>query len=547
MYTRARSHCSSEGLSAIGPAAWEGLHGSHEQHRDQDTSCRSSAAAESARRVCGLVCDSRNLARNWAAWLRRPSDTSGYLAAALGTEAHRQVKYLGGLPAPSSALAPAQGLAGGKCPPHFRCKTSPSTPACSHILQMPAYSEPEMLARAAGLLAPSLPRVVPRPPVPDKPLAENSRHEVVVIGTGPAGMFTAYLLARFGVSALAVDLVNTPLIPGHADGLQPRTLEVMQTLGLANQILSQCKVSVKCAFWNPAPDGSRHIERTTEVNDVDVATRYPFKVLLAAERVVNIIEKDMTRYGGKAERGVEFVDFELSDNDPEWPVRVHLRDVTTGREFSVVSKYLIGADGAHSRVREKMGVKLHGGSTLCWIGNVSDVNCFIDSNNSIWGVVDAVVKTDFPDIRKRCAIVREPSSPSQGPLLSLSMWQHSDAGSLMIIPREKIENGQYMTRFYTQLGKAEDSSDPTLRDRFKTQRVQMTLPVIMDQVKKVIAPYKLEVGYTDWWAAYVIGQRVAERFSLKDKKGRERVFIIGDACHTHSPKASAVSRAITPY
>jgi phenol 2-monooxygenase len=46
-------------------------------------------------------------------------------------------------------------------------------------------------------------------------------------------------------------------------------------------------------------------------------------------------------------------------------------------------------------------------------------------------------------------------------------------------------------------------------------------------------PYKIEFpNPIEWWTIYVIGQRVASRFSAK-----ERVFIVGDACHTHSPKA----------
>ena len=50
-------------------------------------------------------------------------------------------------------------------------------------------------------------------------------------------------------------------------------------------------------------------------------------------------------------------------------------------------------------------------------------------------------------------------------------------------------------------------------------------------------PYNVEIVKVDWWAAYQIGQRVATKFAVQDNQGTDRVFIMGDACHTHSPKA----------
>jgi phenol 2-monooxygenase len=50
--------------------------------------------------------------------------------------------------------------------------------------------------------------------------------------------------------------------------------------------------------------------------------------------------------------------------------------------------------------------------------------------------------------------------------------------------------------------------------------------------KKIFHPYTMEFADTYWWSAYAIGQRLADHFS-KDN----RIFLTGDACHTHSPKA----------
>lgn len=136
----------------------------------------------------------------------------------------------------------------------------------------------------------------------------------------------------------------------------------------------------------------------------------------------------------------------------------------------------------------------------------------------------------------------------------------------MIIPRERIATGQYLTRLYVQvkddevppsggLGVERAMSSTTSRER----RAAITLESIFAQAERVFYPYKIAImdgTVVDWWAAYQIGQRMAPNFSLRDDAGIERVFIVGDgkcccpdiiirrhlanwwlACHTHSPKA----------
>ncbi len=90
---------------------------------------------------------------------------------------------------------------------------------------------------------------------------------------------------------------------------------------------------------------------------------------------------------------------------------------------------------------------------------------------------------------------------------------------MMIIPRE-----DGLVRFYIQVSELNKGVD----------RYSITPEMILKTAKAIIAPYTLDIGEgdLDWWTAYVIGQRTADRFSLHD-----RVFIAGDACHTHSPKA----------
>jgi phenol 2-monooxygenase len=97
----------------------------------------------------------------------------------------------------------------------------------------------------------------------------------------------------------------------------------------------------------------------------------------------------------------------------------------------------------------------------------------------------------------------------------------ANSGALMVIPRE---NG--LVRLYIQL--LELKPDSTGR----ADRSQITPAVIISAAQKTLSPYKITYNYCDWWTAYQIGQRVGTTFSKFD-----RVFLAGDAVHTHSPKA----------
>ena len=129
--------------------------------------------------------------------------------------------------------------------------------------------------------------------------------------------------------------------------------------------------------------------------------------------------------------------------------------------------------------------------------------------------------TNFPDIRSRCAI-------------------HSkESGSVMVIPREND-----LVRFYIQLKEVErEESSPgdkefsgTVEERRSSKgridRSKITPESILKQAQEIFHPYSLEMTDLHWYTGYQIGQRVSPKFS-----SHNRVFISGDACHTHSPKA----------
>ena len=91
---------------------------------------------------------------------------------------------------------------------------------------------------------------------------------------------------------------------------------------------------------------------------------------------------------------------------------------------------------------------------------------------------------------------------------------------MMVIPRENK-----LVRFYIQLLETGENSG-------KIDRSTINPDLILKAAQKIIAPYKLDFHYIDWLTGYQIGQRVSDRFTFGD-----RIFLVGDAVHTHSPKA----------
>ena len=160
----------------------------------------------------------------------------------------------------------------------------------------------------------------------------------------------------------------------------------------------------------------------------------------------------------------------------------------------VRAKYVVGCDGARSNVRRSLGRALHG-----------------DSANHAWGVMDVLAVTDFPDIRLK------------------SLIQSDHHGTIIIIPRE----GGYLARIYVEVDKLAENERAANRN--------ITLDHLIAAAQRIFHPYKFEVKETAWWSVYEIGQRLCDKFDdVPDADVATRlphVFIAGDACHTHSPKA----------
>jgi phenol 2-monooxygenase len=320
--------------------------------------------------------------------------------------------------------------------------------------------------------------------------------DVLIIGSGPAGAVLAAQLSGFpGVCTRLIERRDGPLQVGQADGIACRTVEMFEAFGLGQKLVREAYWVNETVFWRPSKQDRGRIERTGRIQDTeDGLSEFPHVIVNQArlqQYLLDYMRRSPTRL--EANYGLEFVTLEV-EADGEYPVVVTLRDVANGSLTTVRAKYVVGCDGARSVVRDSIGAVPQG-----------------DFANHAWGVVDMLAVTDFPDIRLKAAI------------------QSGDEGNILLIPRE----GGYMVRLYVDLGEI----DPNNREAFRNNTQEGVIAV----AQRVLRPYTLDVKNVVWFAVYQVGQRVADRFD--DVPAEEaatrlpRVFIAGDACHTHSAKA----------
>ncbi|GAA5934705.1 hypothetical protein JCM1841_001782 [Sporobolomyces salmonicolor] len=370
------------------------------------------------------------------------------------------------------------------------------------------------------------------PPVDAAPV--ESVCDVLIIGAGPAGCMAADVLSRYtsrGLTVRVIDKRSAKLDNGQADGLNSRTLEIFESLGFVESIDKEGSRMSSIRFWNPCPN-TGHLLRTAEIPDtIPGLSRFQQTILHQGRIEAHLLEDALKHSNGAVapERSILpeslEIDESLIDDLEAHPITVKVRHLSEeesnpdaykgdasgtrsglfrssllsaaeeealykknaapAKTEIIKAKYVVGCDGAHSWTRRQIGVKMLG-----------------DQTNYVWGVLDMIPKTNFPDIRSRCAI------------------HSANAGSVMVIPQERD-----LVRLYIQL-------PIQVKPGEYLDKSKVTPEGILDTARKIFHPYTLDTDHIDWFTGYHIGQRLTESFGKYN-----RIFLAGDACHTHSPKA----------
>jgi phenol 2-monooxygenase len=265
-------------------------------------------------------------------------------------------------------------------------------------------------------------------------------------------------------------------------------MEMFHAFGFSERVLKEACWINETTFWKA--DDPANIVRSGRVQDVeDGLSEFPHVVLNQA-RVHDFYLDLMRRSATKLEPHYSRRLTAIEPGDE----RVTVTLEHDGQTETVRARYVVGCDGARSTVRASIGRELRG-----------------DSANHAWGVMDVLAVTDFPDIRCKALI------------------QSAQEGSVLVIPRE----GDYLVRLYIELGQLESGERVAKRN--------ITIEDLIAKARRILSPYTLDVKQIPWWSVYEIGQRLTDKFDdVPDEECATRlprVFIAGDACHTHSPKA----------
>jgi len=322
--------------------------------------------------------------------------------------------------------------------------------------------------------------------------------DVLIAGSGPAGLCLAAQLAQVPqIRTMLVEPKLAPMTKGQADGISVRTMEMFQAFGFAEKVMREAVWINETTFW--APGTAQPLERVARVQDVPDGTSEMPHVLINQARVHDMFLDLMRRSPSRLEPdyGLKVADLAIDPAASQYPVTVVLEHTAPGREgrtAQVRANYVIGCDGARSKVRSAIGGKLHG-----------------DAAHQAWGVMDLLAVTDFPDWRKK------------------SFVRSHDEGILMVLPRE----GGHLVRLYVELDRLGD--DERVADRGMGEQD------IIAKAQRIFRPFTLDVKEVVWWSIYEIGHRLTDKFDdVPDSEVAHRsprVMLAGDACHTHSPKA----------
>jgi 2-polyprenyl-6-methoxyphenol hydroxylase-like FAD-dependent oxidoreductase len=222
---------------------------------------------------------------------------------------------------------------------------------------------------------------------------------VLVVGAGPTGLLTAAELQRRGVQCLLIDAHECPLDWDRATVVHPRSLEILDSLGIVEPLLA---AGVKQRRARIHAGGN-------VLGDIDLGlcgSRYPFNIGISEEVTEAILTDYLVRQGGAVTRATKLVGLEQRKDGV-------LATIEHGGVASeLLAQWVIGCDGHHSTVRTLTGIEQDGHDiSQPWAVFDASIPDWPDSLEANYAYLEQipVILTALPN--KRWRVYLRPSSP----------------------------------------------------------------------------------------------------------------------------------------
>lgn len=297
--------------------------------------------------------------------------------------------------------------------------------------------------------------------------------DVLVVGAGPVGLLLAAELARDGVRALVIDAMTERTFFSKALGVTSRTLEIFDDIGVLHDALDRGVwlrgVSV---YANGQPAGGMEIPEILPFGSIS----------LAQYETERVLERGLRRQGGQVHYGWSLADFRETAGGVEAVLAG-----PGGETRSVTCRWLVGCDGAHSRVRSVLGVAFEGGRYP-----------------QTFALADLEVEWDLAHDRMYRFNLGEPGQPG-GRIMAAVPVQSPTGRRFRLSTAIPVPEG----------GEEKEFPAPDLAGV-----IELMSPLL---------PPETKLSSLHWSSVYRVSHRIAAEYS------RGRVFLAGDAAHIHPP------------
>ncbi|MGV3587261.1 MAG: FAD-dependent monooxygenase [Adhaeribacter sp.] len=296
-------------------------------------------------------------------------------------------------------------------------------------------------------------------------LAKNHTN-VLIVGAGPTGLMLACQLAMRGISFRIIDRNSGPSNKSKALVVQARTLEIFEQMGIVTEALQE---------GHPAT-GLNFIIKGRWVQNINLQgigegqSPYPFMCILEQSKTEKLLLQYLAQYHIQVDWNTELQ--ELTQDETQVKASLHFKDIT---EEEITCDWLVGADGASSRVRQLLDIDFIGGTYE---------HTFL--------VADTQVDWDF---------------------------NHNE---IFVCLADKT-----LAAFFPMAGNKRFRVVSFLPPHLHN-RDDLTFDRIAPSLQKQLG-FKVRFSNINWFSTYKLHHRYAKPFNL------DRCFLAGDAAHIHSP------------